>query len=273
MACAFNPSVDFCCGATCVTGNCCTIAQCGFGQTCTNNKCTVCNTVTDGNFYVDPVNGNDTVGITGSGTCPWKSISYALTTLSGVGQALTINVTATGPLSATTGETFPIGISTAIPGNGNQRIVPTNRTIRGAGTDVPTVKVPSNVAGFYLAAPSSRLSQMIIDSFDMANKGAYGVRVFQGATATSSVDHVTVRNMRNEGIRVGRIGATSTTSGTVTIGAGTTLTANGSSGNNGGMRVFENGVAIVTGARTTIPSNSVATPDTVSRCSISGRSR
>jgi hypothetical protein len=250
-ACSANPSVNFCCagngGPTCVTGNCCGNADCGFGQVCTTNQCVLCNQVIDGNFFVDPVSGSNAAGITGSATCPWKTITHALAQLTGTSQPATINVRATGDVSQASGETFPIGVLTTLAnGGGHVRIVPANRTIRGAGAEIPTIKVPTGSYGFALAAASSRLSQMVIDSADVATvtvRGNHGVQVFQGSATTTVIDHLTVRNMRYAGIRVHRTGA-GTQSGVLTINGGVSVTGCGGAG---GLHLYANGVATING--------------------------
>jgi len=251
QSCPANPSVNFCCPGTggnrCLTGNCCVQGDCAFGQICTNSQCVQCTTVSDGNYYVDPKNGSDTVGITGSATCAWRSIGFALAQLAGSAQPATINVKATADVAVASGEVFPIGIATALMnGGGTVRIVPANRTIRGAGTDVPTIKVPTGNYGFALAAPDSRLSQMIIEPADTSSDAAksnYAIRVFQGSTSSTVIDHITARSARFDGIRVERAG-TGTAAGVLTINGGVTVTAAGSLA---GLNVSGNGRVTING--------------------------
>jgi hypothetical protein len=252
-ACPANPSVDFCCAAaagnSCFSGSCCVTADCSFGQICTSNQCLQCSTVSDGNYYVDPAHGTDAAGVTGNSTCAWKTITYALAQLASNVQPATINVKATADVGTSSGETLPIGVSTVLPNAGGTfRIVPARRSIRGAGTDVPTIKMTANQTAFILAAPGSSLSQLVIDSVDtvQANRGTYGIRVFQGSDPTTSIDHVSVRNSAAAGVRVERSVAASATSGVLSIGFGVTITGAGTSAC-GGMHILGNGSVMVTG--------------------------
>ena len=243
-SCSANPTVNYCCAAngggnSCVTGNCCKTADCQFGQICTNNQCVLCTTVTDGNYYVDPLNGSDTAGVTGNGTCAWKTISYALLQLAASNQTATINVKATGNVVASATEVFPIGIAKTLTNGASVRIVPANRIIRGAGTDVPTIKVPAGNYAFAMAAPNSRVSQMIIESANLANKASFAIRVFQGSDDTTVIDHLTIRNTLNASIRLERNGAVANTaSGVLTVQGGLNVTG---AGGNGAIHVLHNG--------------------------------
>jgi hypothetical protein len=111
---------------------------------------------------------------------------------------------------------------------------------------VPSIKVPTGNYGFALAAPNSRLSQMIIEPADTSSdpaKSNYAIRVFQGSTSTTVIDHITARSPRFEGIRVERAG-TGAVSGVLTINGGVTVTA---AGTVAGLHVFANGRATITG--------------------------
>ena len=86
-ACAANAG-DFCCGGSCTPGNCCADADCaplGSVYRCVNNSCTGCSPATGNKFFVDPVNGSDSmatgsgmVGSVASPACSFRTVTRAL---------------------------------------------------------------------------------------------------------------------------------------------------------------------------------------------------
>lgn len=215
--CTANTS-DECCGGgvadTCIPGNCCTSTQCTSGQTCQNHTCTACALTTGNAYYVDPANGTDN-GHTGASTCPFKTITKALEFIGANAAAgTTIQLLDNDP--ATNGETFPI-------------IVPQNVIIEtaaagvdGGAVSTATITVVAGKAGFELNAPSSGLSNLVIDG--NTNQATTGIAVLTGAvTATTSVVNVTVQNFLRPGIAVG--------GGGVTLGPGLDVTGNGTTAN------------------------------------------
>ena len=206
-ACTAN-GTDFCCSGACVSGNCCQTSDCsGSNQTCKNNKCTTCVLVANATYYVDPLNGDDAVatgsGATG-GTCAFKTITRALEFIGPAPVAGTkVEVLNTAAVGAA--ETFPV-------------TVPSNVTIEGAVAGTPAlVDVPTNVAGFHLAAAASGLDNLTIDGTMLA--GTSGVLVQAGATATTTITNVEIRNMAGNGINAA--------GGQLTIGTGTNVHGNG----------------------------------------------
>jgi hypothetical protein len=205
-ACSANPA-DFCCGSSCVPGNCCTSAQCSSpGAICLNNACTTCTAVANGIYYVDPVTGSNTAG-NGSPTCPFRSLSRGVQYINGVfGSAIPAGtrLVLRGTSSSSTGETFPIA-------------VPTNVMVQSEDAGMPQrVIVGAMSTGFTLTQPNSGVRSLVIDG---ADAGFTGIRVGTGATTTTTITDVTAQNLRQTGIRV--------EAGTVSIGAGVVATGNG----------------------------------------------
>ena len=87
QACAAN-TADFCCASKCVPGNCCADTDCtgmGANFTCSKNTCTQCELAIGNQYFVDPVNGSDSIG-TGSGKaggaamgkCSFRTLTRAM---------------------------------------------------------------------------------------------------------------------------------------------------------------------------------------------------
>jgi hypothetical protein len=213
-SCPANGS-DFCCGGSCVEGDCCVAGDCasmGNNFACVNHACTLCAQATNNTYYVDPVNGSDTIGTgtSASAACAFKTIARALTVIGASPNPNTkVLVASTGPIGTASGETFPI-------------VVPTNVTI-GAATTAVTVQVPAGLSGFSLAHPSSGLNGLTIDGQN--HTAASGVLVTAGSADTTVITNVTVKNMASDGIRVSGTGVLS-------IGAGVSSTGNGVAGGN-----------------------------------------
>ncbi len=226
--CAANAK-DFCCAAKCVPGNCCVTADCTVnGQTCKNNRCTACPPVTNNTYYVDPVGGDDGAGNGSSatgGACAFQTISRALEVIGPTpGAGTKIELLNTGPAGAA--ETFPI-------------TVPGNILIEGAVAGTPsTVNVPANVLGFTLAAAASGLNNLILDGTLQA--GNNGVQAQTGATATTTITDVEVRNMANGGI-------SAFGTATLALGTGVSVHTIGTAANpHDGLGVFDNAKVTIT---------------------------
>jgi hypothetical protein len=168
-----------------------------------------CTAVTSGIYYVDPLNGLDTG--TGNVGCPVHTITHALALIGTAIIPASVYVEPTGTVA--TGETFPI-------------LVPQNVIIRTdpAATGKALVAIASAmVPAFRMASPLSTLSYLIIDG--QTNTGLSGIEVLTGSTATTSINHLTIRNMAGPGIRVRDSGLLA--GGVLSIGAGVVVTANG----------------------------------------------
>ena len=234
--CTVN-AADECCtvnGAnTCIPGNCCSNAQCAVAvPACQGNTCAACDAVTNNTYYVDPINGSDTLG-DGSGraagsaasVCAFKTITKALNAI-GANPLANTRVLVVGPSTVAAGENFPI-------------TVPLNVTISGTiGAVTVAVPVTAN-NGFRLRFGSSGLSNLIIDGTGNTST-AHGIVAETGTQATTTVTGVEVRNFPTEaGIRVAD-GAV------LTIAAGTNVHNNGSlSASRPGLHVTGTGRAII----------------------------
>ncbi|HEY8086471.1 MAG TPA: hypothetical protein VIF09_01460 [Polyangiaceae bacterium] len=198
----------------------------------------VCDAVNGTTLTVDPKNGQDVTGngsgLSGgvaTGSCAFKTITYALGHL---GTATTVQVLATAHLGTTgaglNGETFPLA-------------VPAGITVTGASGNVPTIDVPGGSAnagvGFLLATAGS-----VVRSFALVGSsvGIHGVLATTGSTAATSIDAVDVSGMATAGIRVDGTGQ-------LTINAGTQCHGNGVGGQTelSGLHVTGTGQAFITG--------------------------
>jgi hypothetical protein len=217
-SCSAN-GTDFCCSASCVTGNCCADVDCGaFGTACVGHTCSACNAASGNKWYVDPVNGNDATA-TGSdlsgGTvapgCAFKTITRAIAVMPATptaGSQIIIVGTVGSTTGLSAGDTLPI-------------ILPTNTTLTTTGGPVTiTLATPgvNNPAGFRLNNNGSGISggtgaPLVLDGSNHAANGGIAIQVSPGtATFTSNVSNVTIQNTTGDGIRV--------TAGTLTVGAG-----------------------------------------------------
>ncbi len=227
-SCSAN-GTDYCCSASCVTGNCCVDADCGaFGTACVNNTCSTCNAASGNKWYVDPVNGNDSTatgsdssgGIVAPG-CAFKTITRAIAVMPPTppaGSQIIIIGKAGSTTSLSAGDTLPI-------------IVPTNTTLTTTGGAVTvTLATPgvNNPAGFRLNNNGSAITggagaPLVLDGNNHAANGGVAVYVSPGTTTfTSSISNLTIQNTLGDGIRV--------TAGTLTVGAGVIVSGSSNDG-------------------------------------------
>ncbi len=239
-------TADICCAATagaagtCTAGNCCSSAQCSGGTpNCVNHVCTGCAAVADGVYWVDPsVSVADNVVATGNKTdpkCAFRSITSALAAIGNAAAAPVTVKIKMGSAALGPNESFPI-------------IVPTNVTITSEDTANPaSVLVPAGKEGFVLASPTSGISYLTIDG--QANTALEGILAQTGSSSTTTtLSHVTVKAFAGDGIVV-RNATGKTTGGGLAIGPAVSSTGNGTAGAPAsGLHVFENGVAVITGA-------------------------
>ena len=239
-------AADICCSPTagaagaCSTGNCCTSAQCGStAPNCVNHVCTGCAAVADGVYWVDPsVSAADNMIATGNKTdpkCAFRSITSALAAIGNAAAAPVIVKIKMGAAALGPNESFPI-------------IVPTNVTITSEDNANPaSVLVPAGKEGFVLASPASSIQYLTIDG--QTNTALEGVLAQTGSSSTTtSLMHVTIKNFSGAGIVV-RNATGKATGGGLAIGPAVTSTGNGTAGAPAsGLHVFENGVAVITGA-------------------------
>jgi hypothetical protein len=232
-ACSANGS-DFCCGASCVSGNCCVDADCGsFGTACVGHTCSTCNVASGNKWYVDPVAGNDSTatgsdlsgGIVAPG-CAFKTITRAIAAMPPTppaGSQIIILGSSGSTTGLSAGDTLPI-------------ILPTNTTLTTAGGPVTVTLATTaqgNPAGFRLNNSNSGitggsgaplvLAGAITGGLDVSG---IAIQVSPGTgTFTSSVSNLTIQNTNGDGIRV--------TAGTLTVGAGVVV----SGSNQDGIRI------------------------------------
>jgi hypothetical protein len=242
--CSANPA-DVCCGNACVAGTCCTDAQCsGATSVCVNNTCTGCAAATGNQYFVDPVNGNDTAA-TGSGktaagvtegSCSFKTVTRALAvvgTNAPAGTTITIVSSATG---------------TNLVGEASTIQVPANVKITTSGGPV-RLALATGAVGFQLVGAAASLAPITgaLLTIDGGNNklSGWGVR-FTAAGGAAAMTNVTITNTGLPGIQVD--------SGTVNIGPGVTVTAAGTATSR------QNGLEILGGTvNITVPTGSAAT--------------
>ncbi len=230
-ACSANGS-DFCCGASCVPGNCCVDGDCGAaGTACVGHVCSACNAASGNKWYVDPANGNDLTatgsdmsgGIVAPG-CAYKTITQAIAHMPAVpfaGSQIIIIGASGSTTGLSAGDTLPI-------------ILPTNTTLTTTGGPITiTLATPgvNNPGGFRLNNNGSGITggagaPLVLDGNNHPVNGGIAIEVSPGtATFTSNVSNVTIQNTNGDGIRV--------TAGTLTVGAGVVV----SGSNQDGIRI------------------------------------
>jgi hypothetical protein len=234
-------------------GNCCTSAACSNNAVCTNNQCTTCTTVSDGNYKVDPVNGDDAratgSGATGSGAdaaCAFKTITRALQFI-GPSPAAGTKITVVGVSGMSTnlaaGEVYPI----VVPGN------VTITTSTGAIRATP----PNGAIGFRVNGGGGGIAPdmaalLTIDGGQNNQSGAGVEFALASASATSKLEYVTVQNTGDHGVRV--------LGGTIAVGNGVTITSAGrQSARRSGLYVLNGvvNVAVATGAPAVFSQNTL----------------
>ena len=246
-ACSVNAS-DECCSVNgsdvCVAGNCCGNAQCSSATpACEGNVCTVCDAVGSPWVYnVDPVNGVNDTGTTGSGTaagqansvCAFKTITAAIayilsqSTPPQAGTQIVVKGPSTVSL-ASSGETFPI-------------TVPQNVSITGGGTGV-TVNVTAGSSGFVLNSAGSGVAALTLDG--LSHTAVNGVQA--GSGSVSTLTGVTVQNFFAEGILVNGSASLAITGGTQSMKNGTSAVPSS------GLHVTGTAIATISGGNNGAP--------------------
>ncbi|HXT95775.1 MAG TPA: hypothetical protein VN853_05720 [Polyangia bacterium] len=276
-ACAANGS-DFCCGGSCVPGNCCIDTDCGsFGTACVGHTCSACNAVSGNKFFVDPVNGNDSTA-TGSdmaGTsvapgCAFKTVARAIQAIPpspAAGTQIVIVGSSSGPTDLVTSD---------LVGNAaNGIILPANTTLTTTGGAVTiTLKTQANkgnASGFVLQNAGSGISGNPSAPLTLnGNSQAAGIAILAnpaaGSTNAFNVSNVTVQNTGGVSIRV--------TAGTLNIGGGVVVKGSASRGlqvsggvaninNPSGTQTLFTGNLVGIEANTTGSVNVIGTPTSV----------
>lgn len=230
-----------CCSSKCIPGNCCGTGSCSVppvtSGTCRANQCTSCDAVGDGNYKVDPVNGDDSIA-TGSGLastaanplCLFKTVTRAL---QAIGQSPPANtkITVIGAAATTTnlaaGELYPLTLPanvTLTTMTGPIRIAPPANAI--------AIRVTAGGGG---VAPATGAALTI----DGATLSGAGVE-FMLTSGSSALSNTTVSRTGDHGVRVN--------GGTIAIGSGVTIAESGrTSARRSGLYVIV-GTANVTGS-------------------------
>jgi hypothetical protein len=211
QACAAN-TADFCCSNKCVPGNCCADTDCtgmGANFTCSKNTCTQCELAAGNQYFVDPVNGSDSIG-TGSGKaggaamakCSFRTVTRALrwigdnppsgTTITIVGAAgATTDVYSVAPANATE---QPEAAVVEVPAN--VKITTSKGAIRW--------RLPLNAIALRFVGNGSSLipadgARLTIDGTgDTSGSGV----VFNLAAGVATIENVTIQNTGDDGVRV-----------------------------------------------------------------------
>ena len=258
-ACAANAS-DFCCGSTCVPGNCCVDEDCGsFGTACVAHTCSACNAVSGNKFYVDPVNGNDSTAtgsdmagaVTAPG-CAFKTVARAIQAIPpspAVGTQIIVIGRPSTPTDLVASDLQSAAAAIILPAN------TTLTTAGGAITITLKTTVQGTAAGFQLQNNGSGIAGnpaaplTLNGTFTAGNVKQTGIGVIvnpaAGSTSTFNLSNVTILNTNGHGIRVN--------AGNLNIGAG--VVVNGS--NQDGLLVAA-GVANInnaSGAQTLFTNN------------------
>jgi hypothetical protein len=198
--CTANAS-DYCCGSTCVFGNCCSADGASADTlckgatrlnnalaTCVDNQCTACAAVTNSVYYVDPVNGVDATA-TGNNSvtagCAFKTIKRALAVVGNPNTAATILIMSDVPV-ANAETNLKVG---------------KNITIQGM-TRTTKVALSSGGFGFQIAQSGAHLTSLVIDGGNAVSDGVILQLVSPSPTPAPLLDAITIQNMTRTGVNV-----------------------------------------------------------------------
>ncbi len=228
--CPDNPG-DVCCGGACLPGNCCSAqggtafcqATQGPSLSCASGICTTCPPSNGTDFYVDPVNGDDTRG-TGSlatgdaggpAACALKTISRALTLIP-VSAAPGTRIIVLGPATVGDAETFPLRLRSNIVLTTQGGAVALN--VPSASLATLAVQLVGPGAGIQGGA-GAPLTLSGNSTFDYGTLPDTGVGVAPGTDDTTFLENVTLQNFFASGIEVGARGVLTIRQGVVSTGA------------------------------------------------------
>jgi hypothetical protein len=221
-------AADFCCDSKCIAGSCCVgddtpCKLIGAAYTCVNNTCTTCDAPTGNSYFVDPVNGSDTIalgsGLAGgaaSASCMFKTVTRALAALPAT-PAVGTTITIVGVAGQTTDLVVSGAAAEKLPID-----IPANVKIT-TKTGAIALKLPAAKVGFRLLGNASALLPDPAAPLTIDGGGVSGTGVVYAMTATgdsASVAQVTIKKTNDDGMRV--------QGGNAVIGAGITVVDSGS---------------------------------------------
>jgi hypothetical protein len=213
QACAAN-TADFCCANKCVPGNCCADTDCagmGANFTCSNNTCTQCELAAGNQYFVDPVNGSDSIG-TGSGKaggaamgkCAFRTLTRAMRWI-GENAPSGTTITIVGAASGTTDVYSVAPAGSTEPPEAAVVEVPANvkiTTSKGAirwklPKDAIALRFVGNNASL---APIDAARLTIDGNGDTSGSGV--VFNLDSTAGTATITNVTIQNTGDDGVRV-----------------------------------------------------------------------
>ncbi len=200
-----------------------------------------------GTLFVDPNAGHDDDGGTGSQSCPFKSLTHALSLVGDAGAPVTVeivNTSAEPTLSQSTGEVFPIAVpgGVTITAEDTTKNTPTVEVSVTPNVAVADPCLSGKIAGFCLSEPNARLSHLIV-VVPSVTGGAYDYGVIIVSPGTVTVDHVTIEDF-TEGDGIYLPGSVAGSNVKPTIGPG--VLVRGST--YAGLHVYNGTATIVGGA-------------------------
>jgi hypothetical protein len=213
---------DVCCGGVARPGNCCSTAFCqaSFGAqfSCVSNVCTTCPAPNGTDFYVDPVNGDDTLGtgaLGGSSPCAFKTITRALTMIP-VPAAPGTRIVVLGPATFGTAETLPLNLLTNIVLTSQGGPVTLVADYYSFADYAVALKGPGAGIQGGAGAPLSIAGNATVGTLSTPNEGVF---VDRGTDDTTFVENVTVHDFSGGGIAVAPNGRVTIRQGVVSTGA------------------------------------------------------
>jgi hypothetical protein len=243
--CAGN-GADFCCGNKCIPGSCCTgddtpCKLIGSTYTCVNNTCTTCDAPTGNLYFVDPVNGSDTIasgsGMAGSNpsaNCMFKTITRALAALPATPAAGT-TITIVGQAGKTT--------DLVVTGSGAEKLpieIPANVKITSK-TGPIQLSLPATKVGFRLVGNASALLPDPAAGLTIDGGGVSGTAIVFALAAAgdaASIAQIAIKKTNDDGLRV-QLGTANIGPGISVVDAGSTTQRQSGLEITGGLAVID----------------------------------
>jgi hypothetical protein len=167
---------------------------------------TGCGPATGGTYFVDPNTGRDDDGATGSRSCPFESLTHALSIVGDAGAAVTVEIVNVGmaapTLDESTGEVFPIIVPGGVTITAEDTTKNTPTVEPGLTQNVPIASpcTMGTTPAFCLPYEHARLSHVVVDDSNAPTGLTYGIVVASPGVVV--IDHVTVENFSAGGIYV-----------------------------------------------------------------------